>query len=234
MHGLTVFDWDGDGREDVLTGSFLGIHLHHLDSRGAWTTTELTKGDPAPYPAGGTSDLAVGFLKGERFLAAIEPWHGNQVVVYRKSEGQWQRNVIDKSLVDGHTILTADLNANGRDAIIAGMRGNGHQVFIYRCDDPQSQTWERKALDDGDMAAAGCIASDLNGDGKVDVACIGSATHNLKWYENVSPTKKRQRSGVAELRPPNMTSIWRAEFHEAGMVHKATGVAELRPPKVRH
>jgi hypothetical protein len=35
------------------------------------------------------------------------------------------------------------------------------------------------------MAAAACTAIDLNGDHKIDLACIGSATTNLKWYENV-------------------------------------------------
>jgi hypothetical protein len=192
MHGLAIADWDGDGRDDALTGSFLGIHLHHLDPKIGWITTELTRGDPAPYPEGGTSDVAVGRLHQERFMAAIEPWHGNQVVVYRKCLGEWQRNVIDRSLIDGHTILTADLDDDGRDAIIAGMRGNGHKVYVYRSDDRQDQNWKRIALDDGDMAAASCVASDLNGDGKVDIACIGSATHNLKWYQNVIPAEKHQ------------------------------------------
>jgi hypothetical protein len=30
-----------------------------------------------------------------RFLAAIEPWHGNQVAIYRQNDGAWQRRVID-------------------------------------------------------------------------------------------------------------------------------------------
>jgi hypothetical protein len=33
------------------------------------------------------------------------------------------------------------------------------------------------------------VAADLNGDGRPDIACIGSATANLKWYENVGATK---------------------------------------------
>jgi hypothetical protein len=41
-------------------------------------------------------------------------------------------------------------------------------------------------LDDGTMAGAGCAAGDLNGDKRIDVACIGTATQNLKWYENVA------------------------------------------------
>ncbi|MFY9570394.1 MAG: hypothetical protein WAV20_03195 [Blastocatellia bacterium] len=43
----------------------------------------------------------------------------------------------------------------------------------------------RQTLDDGGIAAAGCAVLDLNGDGRLDLACIGSATANLKWYENL-------------------------------------------------
>jgi hypothetical protein len=35
------------------------------------------------------------------------------------------------------------------------------------------------------MAGAGCVATDLTEDGLVDIACIGSATANLKWYQNM-------------------------------------------------
>ena len=35
------------------------------------------------------------------------------------------------------------------------------------------------------MAGAGCAAADLNGDKRMDIVCIGTATANLKWYENV-------------------------------------------------
>jgi hypothetical protein len=34
------------------------------------------------------------------------------------------------------------------------------------------------------MAAAACAAADLNGDKRIDIVCIGSASTNLKWYEN--------------------------------------------------
>ena len=40
-------------------------------------------------------------------------------------------------------------------------------------------------LDEGGMAAAACAIADLNGDGRPDIVCIGSATANLKWYENL-------------------------------------------------
>lgn len=184
VHGLFIVDWDGDGRDEILTASFGGIHLFKLARDGHWRRTEIARGDPSPWPKSGASDIAVGRLGKTRFLATIEPWHGNQVCVYRQSKSRWDRQVIDTSLVDGHTILAADLNGDGRDEIIAGYRGKGHQVYLFSAEDAAGSRWARQALDDGGMGAAACAVADLNQDGRPDIACIGSATANLKWYEN--------------------------------------------------
>lgn len=181
VHGIYVTDWDGDGRDEILTASFVGIDLYKLGKDGRWSRTEIAKGDPAPWPKCGSSDVAVGRAGGKRYIAAIEPWHGNQVVVYQQKGTAWERRVIDDSLADGHTIWTADLNGDGDDEIIAGFRGGTRSVFVYYFDDGR---WSKQVLDDGGMAAAACAVADLNGDGRIDVACIGSATANLKWYEN--------------------------------------------------
>jgi hypothetical protein len=53
---------------------------------------------------------------------------------------------------------------------------------VYKFD---GRHWNRRILDTGDMAAAACTITDLDGDGRPDIACIGSATHNLKWYRNI-------------------------------------------------
>jgi hypothetical protein len=46
---------------------------------------------------------------------------------------------------------------------------------------PAGETWKRTTIASGDPT----LAADLNGDGRVDIACIGTATANLKWYENI-------------------------------------------------
>jgi hypothetical protein len=184
VHGIYIIDWDGDGRDEILSASFAGIHLYKLGKDGNWSRTEIAKGDPAPWPKSGSSDVAVGKLGKQRFLAAIEPWHGNQVSIYREDAGKWQRHMIDDSIADGHTIWTADLNGDGRDEVIAGYRAKG--VNIYYADDAQGAQWSKVVLDAA-MPAAACAIADLNGDGRPDIACIGSATANLKWYENLAP-----------------------------------------------
>lgn len=186
VHGIFITDWDGDGRDEILIGSFLGIHLYKFGQNGKWSRTEIAKGSPAPWPKSGTSDIAVGMLEKERFLATIEPWHGNQVAVYRHRAGVWTREVIDDSLLDAHNVGVADLNGDGRDEIVAGFRGKPYGVYIYAWDNSK---WRRQILDHGTVSAAGCTIADFDGDSRPDIACIGSATHNLKFYRNLGPGK---------------------------------------------
>jgi len=191
LHGLLPVHWSSKDREDILTASFLGIDLFTMEKDNRWRRTRLANGNADPWPKGGSSEIAVGNVKKERFFCSIEPWHGNQVVVYRLQGKSWHREIIDTSLNDGHVLLTADLNQDGSDEIIAGYRGQGRSVYIYSAQDGGSR-WIKQKLDDGGISAAGCAVADLNGDGKPDVVCIGSATANLKWYENLGnvSTKK--------------------------------------------
>jgi hypothetical protein len=186
LHCIYPFDWDGDGREELLTASFQGVFLIKQQKDGSFVRTKLTGGSPDPWPKSGASDVAVGKLGRKRFLATIEPWHGNEVAVYTEQKGAWQREVIDTALVDGHTLLTGDLDGNGNDVILAGYRGKGASVNLYRFD---GKAWTKSLLDDGGMAGAGCAIADLNGDGRPDIACIGTSTANLKWYENLGREK---------------------------------------------
>ena len=71
----------------------------------------------------------VGHLGRERFFATIEPWHGNQVVVYRQEKDAWTRTVIDAAITDGHTLVAGDFDADGRDELVAGERGGKRSVY---------------------------------------------------------------------------------------------------------
>jgi len=167
LHGVWI-----EGPDSFLTASFLGIHRYtHVKKR--WIRTEITPGDPSPWPKSGSSDVAVA----GGLIVAIEPWHGSQVVVY-DSNGK-QQQIIDSSLTDGHTIQVADLNANHHTQIIAGYRGAGGGLNLY---DRVKGEWQRTVLDPK-MPTAACVVADLNKDGRVDLACIGATS--FKWYENL-------------------------------------------------
>jgi len=190
VHGLFIGDWNGDGRDDVLTAGYVGIFAHSQGRGGAWTRTEIAKGDPAPWPQGGASDVAVGTFNKRKLVATNEPFHGNQVVVYLETtSGLGPRNVIDTRITSSHSLVLVDSDGDGNHEIVSGgtrgaARGVKPGVFFYKASDPSGQTWQRMMLDAG-IAANSCVTADINGDRRVDVACIdNSDPWSLRWYES--------------------------------------------------
>jgi hypothetical protein len=183
----------------LLAAGFAGVHRYeHVN--GAWSHAAIVAGNPSPVPKGGSSEVAVGRMSratspngrasgDDVFLATIEPWHGNQVVIYRRSaSGSFARQVIDTMVVDGHTLVAADFDGDGIDEVIVGQRGGSRSVWMYASD--PSGAWTRTTVDDGGMAGAGCTTVDINGDSKIDIVCVGTATANLKWYENLGSARR--------------------------------------------
>ena len=191
IHGIEVVRWDDDIREDFLTASFEGLTLFRSccePDRCKWEIINLAAGQQADPVIHGAGEVSRGFLNHtEPFLAAIEPWHGNEVVVYMPAEegtGPWKRRVIDDSFDDGHAVQCADLDFDGNDEVIAGQRGSPFNLFIYRFV-PEDHSWRRIPLDMGGMSAAGLEVFDYNDDGFPDVVACGSATGNVVLYENL-------------------------------------------------
>lgn len=188
LHSITPVHWQGRG-EQLLTADFLGIRAF-LKGKPVM----LGKGDPRPCPQCGSSELKIGHMGKRRFIAAIEPWHGNQVVVYVESKGHWERVVLEDKMINGHALAVADLNGDGRDEIIAGFRGAGYQLYVFSAEDESARRWSRQVLDNGGIAAADCKVADFFGDGRPAIACSGASTGNVKMYRSPAARNKTTRA----------------------------------------
>ncbi len=184
LHAISPVNMDDSARQQLITASYAGLHRFDF-AEGKWTARLISKGDPRPWPLCGSSEVRLGRLDKMQVLVAIEPWHGNQVVVYLAQSGQWQRVVIEDRMENGHALAVGDLDADGRDEIVSGFRGKGCQLSIYRALDAKGEQWRKTVLDDGGVAAADCVIEDFDGDGKPDIACIGASTANVKLYVNL-------------------------------------------------
>jgi hypothetical protein len=194
-HRIRVVNWTGKGKqEQLLVASFEGVLMYSATGKGAnvkWDRKVIVKGhDTEEAPRLGTSDVKIGHLGKHRILATVEPWHGNEVVVYTEDgKGGWTRHVIYDSLTEGHEVCIGDFNGDGRDEIVAGDRARGKVAssHVFYSTDDTGTSWHHEELDHMGMSASGCQVVDMNGDGRPDIVMIGGATHNIKWYENVGP-----------------------------------------------
>jgi hypothetical protein len=199
LHGVWVGDLDRDGRDEILTASYGGIHRFDWEGTGAsahWVKQHLGAGakpiNNQPGAARGSSEVAPGhFAEGRRFLAAIEPWHGHEVVVYTpgKDGELWNRRVLDDTLNEGHAMAVADFDGDGIDEIVAGWRGKGGGFVLFK-PDAEGKTFTKIVID-AKTAADTVMVADINQDGAPDLVLIGGRTGTLAWYENLSKSAKK-------------------------------------------
>ena len=194
-------------RDEIVLACWEGVFLLDRGETGKWIRTKLGSGNQQSAPNKGASEVKIGWLEsGFRYIATIEPWHGNQVVVYTRDatsypgarllveRGEAIRRVIAEPLQWGHAVWCANLDRDKDDELIIGQddpnspatpgaRGPG--VFVF---DPRPGTYppvfDRITVDDGGMACEDALAADLDGDGRNDIVAGGRATHNVKIYWN--------------------------------------------------
>lgn len=194
-HNFDPVRWDGpDEAEEMLVAAKEGL-LVTMWQDDHWFTQQ--------YTTNAAGEARSGRLpSGRRFLASIEPFHGNELVVNTpimtftgKLSYTRKRVVLDDTLIQGHALATGDLYGAGWDQIVVGWRGPipmregvkvGIKLFVPT--DKRGYGWKEHALiDDNTMACEDLKLADLDGDGRLDIIACGRATKNVIIYWNETP-----------------------------------------------
>jgi hypothetical protein len=175
---------------EMVVASFEGL-TGYRKKAGQWTGDRIVEGDQQSKPNKGCSEVAEGRRRsGVRMFATIEPWHGNRVVVYTPTADArgWKRSIVDDELQWGHAVAWADLDGDGNDELVAGVRDDkspehrrGVRLYSF-LDDAVLDKTER--LDPGGVAVEDLTVGDLDGDGRPDLVASGRQTKNVRIYWN--------------------------------------------------
>jgi hypothetical protein len=193
LHNFLVVNFDSDPSDEIITASLEGVFLFDRAADGKWTKRQLGEGNSEENETPGAGEIKQGkFRSGKRYLATIEPWHGNQVVVYLSPDEAgdlWDRRVLDAKLKQAHALWCADFDGDGDDELLVGWREPSEPagrpgIALY---DTSDETWasgRKYVIDDEGMATEDLTVADLNRDGLPDIVAVGRATHNVKIYLN--------------------------------------------------
>jgi hypothetical protein len=208
VHNFAIVDGE------IWTASREGVHALRRLKNGSWTKRRIAQGSPG--------ELKLGTLNTVRHLAAIEPWHGDSLVVFQEphkvsdpNEGpkaqhavipdkEWERTVVDSTFKGGHAVAWADLDGDGSDELVAGWRTKPWGLAWYKRD--RAGKWARNLIDGETVAVEDATAADLDGDGLAEVIAVGRTTQNVvifwnrtqpAWKRNVVATNTQSQTAVA-------------------------------------
>ncbi|MFO0975057.1 MAG: VCBS repeat-containing protein [Planctomycetaceae bacterium] len=192
MHNHWHLDFDADGVVDTLTASREGVSLIRKDGTG-WSSVRLSEGKTGESDpnSNGAGEVKSGKLSnGRRFLATVEPMHGDSLAVYLEPKSPseaWERIVIQDGFRRGHAVWTADFNGDGSDEIVFGHSDTPQKfgVMVFWSSKDKPEQWTRQILDEGEMATEDLTVTDLTGDGVPDIVAGGRSTHNVRLYSTV-------------------------------------------------
>jgi hypothetical protein len=197
VHGISPVGLGRRKGADLLAASYEGITLIRRDEAGHWVSGKLHEATQRSLTGPkGASEVAMGQVAATKFLATIEPWHGNEVATYTPGgEGKaWERRLIDAKLRWGHAVRCADLDGDGPDEIIVGVRDDPSRadqfpdrrgVRVYKSRDTGGRAWDRELVDEGGVAVEDLTVADLDGDGRPEIIAVGRQTGNVRIYWNV-------------------------------------------------
>jgi hypothetical protein len=198
--GVGYGDINGDGRPDVIRPS-AWFEAPEDPRTGEWIEHPLALGGEEEGTVGHTAPILVYDVNNDGLpdiISAIA--HGYGIFWWEQQrdgeEISWKRHLIDDSWSQPHSLALADLDGDDDLDLVAGKRFMAHNggdpgayaplcVYWYELERGPEPTWKRHVLsyDEGIGSGLNLIATDLDGDGDIDIVVTGKWGGPV-WFEN--------------------------------------------------
>ncbi len=186
--GVSVFaiDMDGDGDTDVLSAS-------QFDDRIAWY--ENNGGSPATFTervisttvATAVSVFAAD-LDGDGDIDVLSASYDDNKIAWHENDGgsppTFTERVISTTADQARSVFAADLDGDGNIDILSASQIDD-KIAWYESDGGSPPTFTERVISTSAAKAWSVFATDVDGDGDIDVLSASDTDNKIAWYENV-------------------------------------------------
>lgn len=182
VNAVSTSDLDQDGDLDVLATSETGQTLAWYENNGSQTFTPHTITNTAT----GARALIAADLDGDHDLDLIAAAETGTVMRWYKNDGNeaFTADTLTHTEHDPTAIYDTDLDKDGDIDIVVAF-GTDSRVMWYENDGGRDTfSFIAHTVATGITYASGVFATDLDGDGDIDILSASRDSHTIAWHEN--------------------------------------------------
>lgn len=184
---LVVSDLNGDGHPDAATaGNAMegGDVVWYENRYPHWIEHTIESGSNCYY------SLYIKDVDGDNIKDIVATMSKENRVVWFKNEGRglaWTKYIIDDSLIGAGGIGSLDLYGKGATDIVATTGGPYFPGSRVVCYENRNLSWNKVEVDTDLDGASWPYASDMDGNGSMDLIVTAYRQQSVVWYENNHP-----------------------------------------------
>ncbi len=144
--------------------------------------------------------------------------NADDIVCWKNSNGLgtiWEKITVDTSFDGAYSVYTADIDNDG-DLDIVGASNNANDIAWWENAGGTGVSWSRHDIDTAFNGGRSVYATDMDGDGDVDVLGAAYYADDICWWQNMDGIGQSWRKRTADASFNAATSVFAADMNGDG------------------
>ena len=185
-------DMDGDGDVDIVGAAHLHDDISWWENDGTPNNANWTEylvdgsfnGAWSVYATDMDGDGDVDIVGAARYAHDISWWENDGT----PNNYSWTEYVVDGSFGNASSVYATDMDSDGDVDIVGAAINDDHISWWENDGTPNNSDWTEHSIDASFDYAHSVYATDMDGDGDMDVVGAAYNGHDISWWENTSIT----------------------------------------------